>query len=68
MGRPPGRIPVDSDDGQELLGRGWDATKSEFQRNLNRVKEAPSTKCSFDEERLTCAMSASLGMGVPIHC
>jgi len=33
---------VDSDEGQELLGRGWDATKSEFQRNLNRVQEALS--------------------------
>jgi len=31
---------VDSDEGQELLERGWDATKSEFQRNLNRVQEA----------------------------
>ena len=33
---------VDSDKGQELLERGWDATKSEFQRNLNRVQEALS--------------------------
>ena len=31
---------VESDDGQELLERGWEATKEEFQRNLNRVKEA----------------------------
>jgi hypothetical protein len=31
---------VDSNEGQELLERGWDATKSEFQRNLNRVQEA----------------------------
>jgi len=31
---------VNSDEGQELLERGWEATKSEFQRNLNRVQEA----------------------------
>lgn len=31
---------VDSDEGSELLERGWNATKKEFQRNLNRVREA----------------------------
>lgn len=30
---------VESDDGQALLERGWNATKDEFQRNLGRVKE-----------------------------
>jgi len=39
MGRFTGRIPVDSDDGQDLLDQGWEATK-EFERNLERVKEA----------------------------
>jgi hypothetical protein len=34
------RPPVDSDDGQDLLERGWEATKEEFERNLDRVKEA----------------------------
>lgn len=36
----PVAAPVDSDDSQELLERGWEATKDEFQRNLDRVKEA----------------------------
>src|SRR6056297_3671507 len=36
----PVAVPVESDDGQELLERGWDATKSEFKRNLDRVREA----------------------------
>lgn len=31
---------VESDEGQELLNRGWDATKEEFERNLERVKKA----------------------------
>ncbi|WP_135806926.1 hypothetical protein [Halorussus marinus] len=35
----PVAMPVESDDGQELLERGWDATKSEFNRNLDRVRE-----------------------------
>ncbi|MFC4360198.1 hypothetical protein ACFO0N_19800 [Halobium salinum] len=32
--------PVESDEGEELLERGWEATKEEFERNLERVKEA----------------------------
>ena len=36
----PTAAPVDSDDGQDLLERGWEATKEEFERNLDRVKEA----------------------------
>ena len=36
----PTTAPVDSDDGQDLLDRGWEATKEEFGRNLERVKEA----------------------------
>jgi len=39
-GELPTAAPVDSDDGQELLDRGWKATKGEFERNLERVKEA----------------------------
>jgi len=39
-GELPPAAPVDSDDGQDLLERGWEATKEEFERNLNRVKEA----------------------------
>lgn len=31
---------VESDEGEELLERGWDATTEEFQQNLDRVKEA----------------------------
>lgn len=31
---------VESEEGEELLERGWEATKDEFQRNLDRVKEA----------------------------
>jgi len=31
---------VESDEGEELLEHGWEATKEEFQRNLDRVKEA----------------------------
>ena len=36
----PVAAPVDSNEGKELLERGWEATEDEFQRNLNRVKEA----------------------------
>lgn len=36
----PAAAPVDSDEGQALLDRGWNATREEFQRNLDRVKEA----------------------------
>lgn len=32
--------PVDSDEGEKLLERGWEATEEEFQRNLDRVKNA----------------------------
>ena len=39
-GELPTAVPVDSDDGQDLLDRGWEATKEEFERNLERVKEA----------------------------
>ena len=31
---------VDSDDGERLLDRAWEATEAEFERNLSRVKEA----------------------------
>ncbi|MFC6993898.1 hypothetical protein ACFQH3_20585 [Haladaptatus sp. GCM10025707] len=36
----PTTAPVDSNGGQDLLERGWEATKEEFERNLERVKEA----------------------------
>ncbi|WP_137287743.1 hypothetical protein [Halorussus salinisoli] len=36
----PVAAPVKSDEGQELLERGWDATKNEFERNLVRVRDA----------------------------
>jgi hypothetical protein len=39
-GELPTAAPVDSDDGEDLLERGWEATKEEFERNLERVKEA----------------------------
>jgi hypothetical protein len=39
-GELPTAAPVDSDAGQDLLERGWEATKEEFERNLDRVKEA----------------------------
>jgi len=39
-GELPTAAPVNSDDGQDLLERGWKATKEEFERNLDRVKEA----------------------------
>ncbi|GAB7010953.1 hypothetical protein JCM31271_28960 [Halorubrum trueperi] len=39
-GELPTAAPVDSDDGRDLLDRGWEATKEEFERNLERVKEA----------------------------
>jgi hypothetical protein len=39
-GELPTAAPVDSDDGEDLLERGWEATKEEFERNLDRVKEA----------------------------
>jgi hypothetical protein len=39
-GELPTATPIDSDDGQDLLDRGWKATKDEFDRNLNLVKAA----------------------------
>jgi len=39
-GELPTATLIDSDDGQDLLERGWEATKEEFERNLDRVKEA----------------------------
>jgi len=36
----PTAAPIDSEAGQELLDRGWGATKAEFERNLRRVKDA----------------------------
>jgi hypothetical protein len=39
-GELPTAAPVDSDDGQDLIERGWEATKEEFERNLDRVKDA----------------------------
>ena len=39
-GELPTAAPIDSDDGQDLLERGWEATKEEFERNLDRVREA----------------------------
>ncbi|POG54145.1 hypothetical protein [Haloferax marisrubri] len=38
-GELPTAEPIDSDSGQELLERGWEATKQEFERNLERVRE-----------------------------
>lgn len=38
-GALPTAAPLDSETGTELLEQGWDATKAEFQRNLDRVKE-----------------------------
>ena len=35
----PVAAPVESEAGQELLDRGWEATEDEFQRNLDQVKE-----------------------------
>lgn len=36
----PIAVVVDSEKGQELLERGWEATKAEFERNLDQVREA----------------------------
>jgi len=36
----PTAAPINSDEGGELLDRAWNATKEEFQRNLDRVKES----------------------------
>ena len=38
-GELPVAVPVDTDEGQQLLERGWQATDQEFQRNLDRIKE-----------------------------
>ncbi len=36
----PTAAPINSAEGGELLDRAWKATKEEFQRNLDRVREA----------------------------
>jgi hypothetical protein len=38
-GELPTAAPVDSDGGQNLLERGWEATEKEFEGNLDRVTE-----------------------------
>lgn len=40
--------PVDSADGEELVERGWTATKQEFERNLDRVRAAVNEFSSDD--------------------
>ena len=47
-GELPVVAPVDSDNGEKLLERGWEATKQEFERNLERVRTAV-TEFSDDE-------------------
>ncbi|WP_458209884.1 hypothetical protein [Haladaptatus sp. NG-SE-30] len=47
-GELPVVAPVDSNDGEALLTHGWTATRQEFERNLERVKEAVD-KFSTDE-------------------
>jgi len=39
-GNLPTAAPINSEEGCEFLNRAWNGTKEEFQRNLNRVKEA----------------------------
>ncbi|WP_227379180.1 hypothetical protein [Haladaptatus halobius] len=39
-GELPVVAPVDSDEGTELLDRGWEAISQEFKRNLERVRTA----------------------------
>jgi hypothetical protein len=36
----PVAAPVESDEGEDLLKRGWEATEAEFERNLDRVRDA----------------------------
>ncbi len=36
----PVATPVESEEGEDLLERGWEATEAEFQRNLDRVRDA----------------------------
>ena len=50
-GELPTAAPVDSDDGQNLLDRGWEATKKEFERNPERVKEALD---ELSDEEIMC--------------
>jgi hypothetical protein len=38
-GELPIAVPITSDEGQQLLERGLQATEQEFQRNLDRIKE-----------------------------
>jgi len=47
-GELPTAAPIDSDDGEDLLERGWEATKEEFERNLDRVKK-PIDELSDEE-------------------
>lgn len=39
-GNLPVAAPIDSGDGQDLLDRGWTATRDEFHRHLDRAREA----------------------------
>ncbi|WP_254538721.1 hypothetical protein [Halomarina litorea] len=45
----PVAAPVDSEDGQALLERGWTATEKAFQRHLERAKEALE---EYDDEAI----------------
>lgn len=42
-GKRPVAAPVGSQDGAAMLEQGWEATKTEFERNLDCVKEALET-------------------------
>ena len=48
-GELPIAAPIESDEGQHLLDRGWEATEGEFQRQLDRVKAGIE---AFSDEEL----------------
>jgi hypothetical protein len=55
-GKMPVVAPVESDDGEVLLERGWEATQDEFERNLDRVSELSTEELMHNKglARHTC--------------
>ena len=66
-GNLPTAAPVDSDDCQDLLDRGWEATKEEFERNLERVKEALAERQSNENISLYIDRHGVSGLATAIE-
>jgi hypothetical protein len=70
----PTVVRLDSEQGQELLDRGWQATQQTFERNLTKIKESLDTlseqqiQQNTDLVRLNCLrLGQSTGPGIFLY-